>query len=464
LISLKLASDLGAPSAQARINCLARNGAYFRLLIFVVINCFLVNLVIWCTSKIILHHHWLNRLSLDTGFHDAYYFMRRIQGTDSWGPMLAASDFFRSHVSAPLYASVFFQSHVKFQYPLSALVPFVFLSRHGVTDPAILHWSRRITWVALWLIVAVAMATATKLIPKNTSTPARAGALAAVAIASFWFHPILRSFVLGQVQILLTLGFVIAFYLWMTGSEKSAGAILGILSLVKPQYALMLLWMALRRRWGALIAGLVCVLAGVAVSVAVFGWHNNLGYLAVLKMISRHGESYELNQSMNGLLNRLLFNGANLLWLPGPSSFPQFRPLIYAGTLVSTVLLLALGFFYPWGQSRRGGLADFSMMAIVSTIASPVAWEHHYGIALPILIWLYFTEYAQTKPPLHIGGVALAYLLIGDCFSGANLLWNTPVLNILQSYTYFGGLLLLLLLTRTGCVEPQTRQTEAVVS
>ena len=44
-------------------------------------------------------------------------------GDDSWMPMLRASAFLREHPDQPLYHSVFFGQHVKFQYPLTALLP-----------------------------------------------------------------------------------------------------------------------------------------------------------------------------------------------------------------------------------------------------------------------------------------------------------------------------------------------------
>jgi predicted acyltransferase len=88
-------------------------------------------------------------------------------------------------------------------------------------------------------------------------------------------------------------------------------------------------------------------------------------------------------------------------------------------------------------------------MAIVSTIASPVAWSHHYGILLPIFVWLWFSEYSEKNKGWNTVLLATAYVLIADRLVFMNLLWNIPVANLLQSYTYFGGILVLFLLTRT---------------
>jgi hypothetical protein len=386
---------------------------------------------------------------MQTGIHDARSFYHRWQGTDSWGPMLSATHFFREHPLLPLYQSVFVEMKVKFQYPLASLLPILFFQNRDMSDENILILLKRISWVAIWLMMATAVTIAIRLLPKNESRQTQVLAIAAVMLGSFCFDPNLICFQLGQVQILLSLGFAVAFYFWMTGSERSAGALLGLLALVKPQYGLLLLWTALRRRWGAFVAGVVCALSGLAVSVLVFGLQNNLGYLSVLRILSRQGESFQANQSMNGLLNRLLFNGNNLLWEPKPSLLPPFSHYVYAGTLLSTIALLAFGFLYPWGRKRRGGVADFSFMAIVSTIASPVAWSHHYGILLPIFVWLWFSEYSEKNKGWNTVLLATAYVLIADRLVFMNLLWNIPVANLLQSYTYFGGILVLFLLTRT---------------
>jgi hypothetical protein len=102
-------------------------------------------------------------------------------------------------------------------------------------------------------------------------------------------------------------------------------------------------------------------------------------------------------------------------------------------------------------------MADLSIVSIVCVIATPMAWEHHYGALLPIFIWLWFAVY---RPRIYrvsvyrqgaapVWPLALAFLLIADFLSPLNLLAAIPVANLLQSYMYFGALLLLALLAST---------------
>ena len=186
---------------------------------------------------------------------------------------------------------------------------------------------------------------------------------------------------LGQIQTILTFGFTVAFYCWISGREKTSGAILGVMALVKPQYALFLLWAALPEV-GALASGIAAFVTGVLASCCVFGFHNNVDYLKVLHFIAMHGESYATNQSMNGLLNRLLFNGSNLIW--NESAFAPFNPIVYAGTVLSSLALVGFVPLLPLGsepQIRRERLCVLPARChngIPRSLGAPLRYPHPY--------------------------------------------------------------------------------------
>jgi alpha-1,2-mannosyltransferase len=167
----------------------------------------------------------------------------------------------------------------------------------------------------------------------------------------------------------------------------------------------------------------------------------------VLHFIGMHGESYATNQSMNGLLNRLLFNGNNLIW--NEAAFAPFNSIVYAGTVLSFLALVGLSLFFPWGQNRKSGEDDFACCVLVATMASPVAWEHHYGILFPIFIWLYFGKWAGQAPRPKVILILLAYILTSDNIELFDGLASVPVLNIFQSYLFLGALLILTLLLQS---------------
>lgn len=223
---------------------------------------------------------------------------------------------------------------------------------------------------------------------------------------------------------------------------------MALLAMVKPQFGLLLLWSALRRRWNALAAGVATLAVGGAASLAAFGVRNNLDYLGVLSGLSRKAQSHYANQSIFGLLNRAIFNGENLPY--HPYVYPPFVPWIYAVTLATTAVLVLLVLGYRW-RERAGGMADLAAIGVVSVIATPMAWEHHYGVMLPIFVWLWFAVYRRGVG--SVWALALAWVLIADFLSPLNFLAAIPVANVLQSYMYFGALLLLGLLLKSRTVS-----------
>jgi hypothetical protein len=263
-------------------------------------------------------------------------------------------------------------------------------------------------------------------------------------VLALTYYPLVKAYTLGQIQVWLDAGFALLFCCWLAGRERLAGVLAALLCLVKPQHAVLLLWGALRRRWGFVCAAAATGAAGLAASVALFGAADHVEYLSVLASISRHGEAFQANQSVNGLLHRLLGNGGNLDWQF--LAFAPYHPAVCAGTLVSSLALLAAALF---GAARgRGSAADLAFVALAATVASPVAWEHHYGILLPL--YAYLLPRLASRPVLGratLPLLGLSYLLTGQQFACTARLAQTP-LNFAQSHVLAGALLLLPLLHR----------------
>jgi hypothetical protein len=187
--------------------------------------------------------------------------------------------------------------------------------------------------------------------------------------------------------------------------------------------------------------------------VATYGWANHVDYLKVVSFLSEHGETYYPNQSVNGLLNRIMgiaepSQYRNLDFLAG--QFPPLNPLVYGATLISSLAILAKALLRRGTASDSDRILDFSLMALSCTMASPIAWEHHYGVLLPIFAVLVA---AATPGALWVAWLAAAYSLTSVYIPATMLLAQSP-LNFLQSYLLFGALIILALLH----LRPWTRQ------
>ncbi len=121
--------------------------------------------------------------------------------------------------------------------------------------------------------------------------------------------------------------------------------------------------------------------------MSVYGLANHFDYLRVLSFLSQHGETYFPNQSVNGVLNRLMsiFDPQAYVSLDLPAGkFPPFTPWIWAATLATSLALLLFALLRQSRPRRPRSRDRLLVMAVSCTMASPIAWEHHYGVTLPI--------------------------------------------------------------------------------
>lgn len=388
-------------------------------------------------------------------------------GDDSWMPMLRASAFLREHPDQPLYQSVFFGQHVKFQYPLTALLPLDLPQRLlGLEPDSVVLIFKILSRLCLVAIAAVFL----KLFMGTVQGPAavreplqfpRASTRTLVALSLLsvaLFYPILRSEYHGQIQTAMTLAAGLALLAWQRGQPRMAGLMLALCCIIKPQWVIVILWALLRRQWRFAWTATWVTGAFGLLAIAVYGARNVFDYVSVVSFLSRHGESYFINQSVNGLLHRLLFNGVNLqgagiVW--SGTDFPPFHPIVYAATTVSSALLL--GSALLWKLGKRHSVVDLSLVMLSLTLASPIAWDHHYGVLLPIFAVLFPAAWrrqpwgAWTMPLMWI-----AFVLSSESFVGATNPLAGTTWNVLQSYQLFGALMVLGLLYRLSWQEQRS--------
>jgi hypothetical protein len=380
----------------------------------------------------------------DTDLHPLAWFMTGRQGGDSWRPMLQAYDF----AAAPegrtrsLYEKLFFSPAVKhkgFQYPPTSLL--------AVAAADVFGEERRLLVLetVTWLFIPLTMAAVFLLLRSGQ----RAGSdvelrlLVALAIvATLAFYPALRAYRNGQAQTWINGLFAVGLLAFVGGRKGVAGALLGATCLIKPQYCMILLWGVLRREWrfaafAAAIGGL-----GLLGSLVLFGVAPHLEYLSVLRFIADRGESFYPNQSVNGLMNRAVGNGLNLQWM---EAMPEPHALVRAGTFATSALLLAWAF---WPRQWPARAADLAMATLVATMASPIAWEHHYGVLLPIFALLLPALAANpVLGPRTMLVLAVAHLLSSHTWRITDRLADTPF-NFVQAYILAGASIVLLLLQR----------------
>jgi alpha-1,2-mannosyltransferase len=414
---------------------------------FVVVSLLLANVVQWGGCRVL---HLGNPGSM---IPDLRAFFHISQWTDSWLPMMKSLDYFKANPTLPIYDAKLYDTLI---YSLSSELPLVVMRKIGMSDVAMLRTLAVLSFLAVWGVAAVCIVMGRWLL-RRRGAELTWPAMVAVVLAVLGCYPLIKGYSLGNAQTFLSFGFAVMLLLWTMGYERSAGVVAAMLTAVKPQFILLLVWMLVRKRWGAAWAFVACGVVLLAASVAVFGWHNNLDYIGVLAGLSHKAQSHYANQSMFGTINRMIFNGENIGYTP--YVYTPYIPWVYRVTVATSLLLVGLVLVYPW-RKLRGSTADLAAMGIVAVAASPMAWEHHYGIVVAIAAWAWFAHGCWSSKRPWVLGVAV--FLCMNFLPAFNYLSDKRGWNILQSYLYFGALMLIgWLMHLSRCVNEEVPGAKA---
>jgi alpha-1,2-mannosyltransferase len=383
-------------------------------------------------------------------------------GSDSWYPMIMAYNREMADPESGMY-SVFDTNRIKFQYPPTSLIlldaiprPFLEIMTYDDGDHDVgapfRQIAGRLSQLASFLTIFVSIVIFEIGLRRWTAcgevTSASIAARTFLAfLLSITFYPLVKGHNLGQIQIYVDLLVACSVLLYMLGWCSLAGICLGLCCLVKPQFAFVLLWSVVRRRW-TFALGMGCVVGiGIGMSLARFGLSDNLAYVELLHTISRDGEVFWPNQSVNGLSNRLLLNGDPLKF--AGLGYASFDIPVYIVSMVCAfaIMVASLWPFRPVPSSSRADLIDLLIVLIAATVSSPIAWEHHYGIFLPIYAGIVpvLLSFARLERRTVVM-LAISFAAVASIFKRPDLIFMNRWIGILGSHIFFGGLILLVLL------------------
>jgi hypothetical protein len=375
---------------------------------------------------------------------------------DSWLPMTKAYIRHSDHPEKGIY-SIFFEDKVKFQYPPTSLLilklfPRSMLEMAGEKEAAfrkVVGLASNIAgFITIFLSILILEIGLRRYPSIQPFAPAMLSVRVGIALVlGLTFYPLVGSHYLGQVQVYLNMLVAGAVFFHLLKRDVPAGICVGLCCLVKPQLGLVLLWGVVRRKWSFTLAMGSIILVGFACSLVVFGWNNHIEYIAVLRNIAQLGEVYWPNQSVNGLLNRFLLNGDPITW--SFSDFSTFNRTVYLSTTISSLVMLAAALL-PSSRGEQNNdyhQLDFLIIVLAATMASPVAWGHHYGILFPLCsavlpVLFYAPPFGRWTAPLF----AISYAAISNVLLRPNLIFTNRWLGLLGSHLFFGSVFIFLLL------------------
>ncbi len=364
--------------------------------------------------------------------------------------MARALDFLHGSSTGLVYQTLFFSDHVKFQYPPSALLLLDLLRRMGIGTTfqynAINAGILIVTGVVFWIFAVQILGPA-----RWFGLRVPVGPLA--FLIAVRFYPNNLAFQFGQMQILLGLLFLLACLALLHERGVLAGCLIAAAATVKPQFLLLGVLALWQRDW-RFVGGFAAVSATAQIcSIWLYGWDSHLDYLNVLGFLSQHGEYHHLNQSVNGIFNRFLYHGPSLDSDPDNpvpnSAFPPYIPAVYLATTLSSLVMLIIPFVIRVrGFDPLSKLLSFCAASVLFTVASPIAWVHHYNVLLPAYVVALKVVLDRTQHrrmwiiPILI---AVSFLMTG--FPLIPPFGPTvPAINLVQSHVFFGALILVAVL------------------
>jgi alpha-1,2-mannosyltransferase len=381
---------------------------------------------------------------------------------DSWGPMGRAFLRFQAREDGDIYG-IFFDEGRKFQYPPTSLLVF-----YLVPDPwlqgenfkqgemmtkvsgAPLVFLRTASRLAVILTIAASIAILeigiSRLRPAGVNGVGwRAARIGIGVVIGLTYYPVVKAYELGQIQVFLNALTAVGVLAHLLGWRARSGFILGLCCLVKPQFAVLLIWALVRRNWRLAGGFVAAVLPLGLVSLAVFGWDNHIRYIGVIREIARVGETYWANQSVNGFMNRLLGNGEPVYF--SLLGFAPYHRVVHAVTIGSSLVILGLAFYRRRAASKTNQNLDLAVIIVAATMASPVAWEHHYGAFLPLFA-LALPACLAGGLPTRLLGLALgaSFLAMGVAVLAPDAFFSPRSRGWMGSHLFFGAALFYALL------------------
>ncbi len=259
---------------------------------------------------------------------------------------------------------------------------------------------------AVWYALLVASGALVVYLLTAASGPgskARAAALALLALS----RPLLEEFACAQINLVVLLLLLTAFACEDAGQERRAGLLIALAVGLKLAPALLLLDVALRRRWRTLAGFALGAAAIAAAPLTRYGIPGAIelhrAWIASLLAASPDAAAAPGNQSLFGLAARV--------------GLPPFAAAATAAALAGFVLLRSAP------EPRR------ALLLFATALASPMGWIQNYVMALPALFAVARAGGRRATAAATLGALLLVplYDVTGPRFERWFFSWSLPL-------------------------------------
>jgi hypothetical protein len=217
---------------------------------------------------------------------------------------------------------------------------------------------------------------------------------------AFLFPPALYTIYKGQVNILLLLLLALTYWLHTKGSQRLAGAALGVATMVKVVPVLLLPYFAWRRQYTLCLATVVTISFIGVLGLMVIGIDPHLTYVSSVLPSLAQPRPNPSNQSLGGFFSLLLIDNSY------SDNLAHDETLWKAAVLTSSALLVIAVVLAMWHGRSSAISADLEFSLIVSTapLLANIAW-------VDLLVLLIFPYEVLYKRALQ-GNMSVRWILL----------------------------------------------------
>lgn len=256
------------------------------------------------------------------------------------------------------------------------------------------------------------------------------GVLPLLILAKFF----LRELQLGQINALITM--IMLLSVWCLILEEKdrifnkkiwAGVLWGIASALKPYAIIFFFYFLIKKKWKALIYGIVILLLSLFIPSLFYGLKGNIRvnqeWISTLSQSTPHLLDSQDNISIIGLFMK--WTGSQKI-----SSYAAFG-------LITTLALLVLILVLKGKGEKEAPVLDSSMLLILIPLISPLGWDYTLLMSFlgVMIILTHFSDYPKFWRGFLIINVFLIalslYDLFGREFYAKFMSWSVITINFL---------------------------------
>jgi len=313
--------------------------------------------------------------------------------------------------------------------PVAALFYRVFINLEETQIGSILILVNRLFFLAIFFLLVSFLSSHSSVTRKE---------ILGLAVVVLLFYPLMRTLEINQATMQVTFLFALTWIFLQSNRNIFAGIVFALALAFKPQFVLILPLIL----WSAPQMALLAIATGFSLfilSVGYAGLENHIFYITKMLPMLSGGYAFYPNHSANGFFNRFFLN----LPLDQFMLAPKMKP-VQILTLVCGIIIYSIAILLAWHQRKKEKMAVplFGFAWLVTTLISPISWEHHYAPALFQFVWIY-RQYSRTaEPPSNwfLLPLVLSFVLMASYFDIFSLQGRGE--RLLASYVFYGALLL----------------------